>query len=128
MYFPLPAQRLHATVISPVPPQRRQLTVRSAWNTPLPLQRPQVLVPGLPRPSQRKQVLAFRHLAPTVSLQTTQSGGSRYESGRSIPDPVQVLLNLAFATDAKAAALFEELRTLGRARKRAKADSGSKKG
>lgn len=61
-------------------------------------------------------------------FQTTQSGGSRYEFGRSIPDPVQVLLNLAFATDAKAAALFEELRTLGRARKRAKADSGSKKG
>jgi len=30
---------------------------------------------------------------------TTQSGGSRYESGREIPRPVQVLLNIAFGSE-----------------------------
>ncbi len=30
---------------------------------------------------------------------TTQSGGSRYESGRDIPEPVQVLLNIAFGSE-----------------------------
>ena len=54
-------------------------------------------------------------------FQTTQSGGSRYESGRDIPNPVQVLLNIAFGTDAKAAAIFDELRTFGNPKKRAKA-------
>lgn len=41
---------------------------------------------------------------------TTQSGGSRYESGREIPSPVQLLLNMAFASDAKAQAIFDNLR------------------
>lgn len=27
----------------------------------------------------------------------TQSGGSRYESGRDVPEPVQILLNVALA-------------------------------
>lgn len=51
-------------------------------------------------------------------FQTTQSGGSRYESGREIPAPVQVLLNVAFGTDAKATAIFDELRELGNRRSR----------
>lgn len=46
-------------------------------------------------------------------FQTTQSGGSRYESGRDIPEPVQVLLNIAFGTDAKSTAIFNELRAHG---------------
>lgn len=45
---------------------------------------------------------------------TTQSGGSRYESGREIPSPVQLLLNVAFAPDAKAIAIVDELRQLAR--------------
>jgi transcriptional regulator with XRE-family HTH domain len=57
-------------------------------------------------------------------FQTTQSGGSRYESGREIPDPVQVLLNIAFGTDAKAAAIFDEFRHLGRPKKKTKAAAG----
>lgn len=57
-------------------------------------------------------------------FQTTQSGGSRYESGREIPDPVQVLLNIAFSTDAKAAAIFDELRQFGRPKKKTKAAAG----
>lgn len=32
----------------------------------------------------------------------TQSGGSRYESGRAIPRPVQMLLDIAYGTDQKA--------------------------
>lgn len=50
-------------------------------------------------------------------FQTTQSGGSRYESGRDIPNPVQVLLNIAFNTDAKATAIFDELRQFGSPKK-----------
>lgn len=57
-------------------------------------------------------------------FQVTQSGGSRYESGREIPDPVQVLLNIAFGTDAKAAAIFDELRQFGRPKKKTKAAVG----
>lgn len=53
-----------------------------------------------------------------ATFQTTQSGGSRYESGREIPDPVQVLLNIAFVTDAKAAAIFDELRAHGNPKKK----------
>lgn len=53
-------------------------------------------------------------------FQTTQSGGSRYEAGRDIPDPVQVLMNIAFGTDAKAAAIFNELREFGNPKKKAK--------
>ena len=53
-------------------------------------------------------------------FQTTQSGGSRYESGREIPAPVQVLLNVAFGTDAKATAIFDELRAFGNPRKKSK--------
>ena len=59
-------------------------------------------------------------------FQTTQSGGSRYESGRDIPDPIQVLLNIAFGTDAKAAAIFDELRAFGNPKKAKAAQSGAK--
>lgn len=60
-------------------------------------------------------------------FQTTQSGGSRYESGRDIPGPVQVLLNIAFGTDAKATAIFNELRAFGNPKKKAKAAQGEAK-
>jgi len=59
-----------------------------------------------------------------ANFQTTQSGGSRYESGREIPNPVQVLLNIAFGTDAKAAAIFDEFRQFGRPKKKPKAVAG----
>ena len=54
-------------------------------------------------------------------FQITQSGGSRYESGREIPGPVQVLLNIAFGTDAKAASIFDELRAHVNPKKKGKA-------
>src|SRR5574338_1384764 len=46
----------------------------------------------------------------------TQSAGSRYESegGREIPEPIQILLNIALASDAKASTIVQSLRTLGK--------------
>ena len=40
----------------------------------------------------------------------TQSGGSRYESGRNIPRPVQMLLRIAYGTKAQSAKQVEALR------------------
>ena len=45
---------------------------------------------------------------------TTQSGGSRYESGREIPAPTQMLLNLAFGTDKKHGEIVSKLRAVGK--------------
>jgi transcriptional regulator with XRE-family HTH domain len=41
---------------------------------------------------------------------TTQSGGSRYESGRNIPASVQTLIVLAYGNDKDVARVLEELR------------------
>ncbi|ENO89929.1 hypothetical protein C666_03550 [Thauera linaloolentis 47Lol = DSM 12138] len=46
------------------------------------------------------------------ALGVTQSGGSRYESGREIPEPVQILLNLALGGDMQSAELFGQLRKI----------------
>ncbi len=43
-------------------------------------------------------------------IHVTQSGGSRYESGRSIPKPVQVLLHLAYGTTKQAQDMLAWLR------------------
>lgn len=40
----------------------------------------------------------------------SQSGGSRYESGRAIPRPVQKLLAIAYGTEKQAEAIVESLR------------------
>jgi predicted transcriptional regulator len=40
----------------------------------------------------------------------TQSGGSRYESGRRIPKTVQALATLAFSTPSQAQTLLTKLR------------------
>lgn len=40
----------------------------------------------------------------------TQSGGSRYESGRDMPDPVQILLNIALARPTASAKIVDRLR------------------
>lgn len=40
----------------------------------------------------------------------TQSGGSRYESGRAIPKPVQLLLQVAYGTDKQAEGMTTWLR------------------
>lgn len=74
-----------------------------------------------------RRKLRLRQAEFWAPFQTTQSGGSRYESGRDIPDTVQVLLNIAFGSDTKASAIFNELRTFGNPKKAAKpATTGSK--
>ena len=40
----------------------------------------------------------------------TQSGGSRYESGRDIPAPVQTLLAIAYGTETHSARIVKLLR------------------
>lgn len=43
-------------------------------------------------------------------IDVTQSGGSRYESGRDLPRPVMLLLHMAYGTEKQALALLEALR------------------
>ena len=40
----------------------------------------------------------------------TQSGGSRYESGRKIPKPIRRLLVIAYGTPKQAQAVIDQLR------------------
>lgn len=42
-------------------------------------------------------------------LGVTQSGGSRYESGRALPRPVRILLVIAYGTEAGAAKAIADL-------------------
>lgn len=44
-------------------------------------------------------------------LGVTQSGGSRYESGRSIPNAVQMLLHMTYGTEKQAQDLLSWLRS-----------------
>ena len=43
-------------------------------------------------------------------ISVTQSGGSRYESGRNLPKPVRVLLHLAYSPEKQATAMLKHLR------------------
>ena len=43
-------------------------------------------------------------------IQVTQSGGSRYETGRNLPAPVLLLLHLTYAPTARAHAMLNYLR------------------
>lgn len=43
-------------------------------------------------------------------VEVTQSGGSRYESGRWMPDQVAMLVHLAYGTEKQAGALLAHLR------------------
>ncbi|WP_332460887.1 helix-turn-helix domain-containing protein [Thauera sinica] len=43
-------------------------------------------------------------------LGVTQSAGSRYESGRNIPKPVQILLHVAYATERQTEVFLDHLR------------------
>lgn len=54
----------------------------------------------------------------------TQSGGSRYESGRNIPKPVQLLLQVTYGTDKQADDLAAWLRGETQPNACSKADKG----
>ena len=45
-------------------------------------------------------------------ISVTQSGGSRYESGRNLPKPVRVLLHLAYSPEKQATAMLKHLRKI----------------
>lgn len=45
-----------------------------------------------------------------AAIGVTQSGGSRYESGRRVPTPVKMLLTIAYGPEVEAAALATKLR------------------
>ena len=63
-----------------------------------------------------EEIKAFRHKHGMNQSQfwgrvgVTQSGGSRYESERNIPVPVQLLLHIAYATDDRSHRLVDHLR------------------
>lgn len=47
-------------------------------------------------------------------ISVTQSGGSHYESGRSLSRPVRLLLLLAYAPEKQAMAILKKLRQTGK--------------
>ncbi|ANQ83714.1 hypothetical protein dqs_0638 [Azoarcus olearius] len=46
------------------------------------------------------------------SFSITQSGACRYESGRDIPAPLQILLNIALGSEATSHSIVEALRQI----------------
>ena len=66
--------------------------------------------PAQPTPREIRRKSGRNQSAFWGPLGVTQSGGSRYETGRAVPKPVQILLTLAHGTEKEAAALFNRLR------------------
>lgn len=50
-------------------------------------------------PRDQRRLLQLNQSAYWSRVGVTQSGGSRYESGRNLPKPVQTLLDLAYGSD-----------------------------
>lgn len=59
--------------------------------------------------AQRKK-LGLNQTAYWSRVGVTQSGGSRYESGRNIPKPIQMLLVIAYGTPKQCETLVQKLR------------------
>ena len=59
----------------------------------------------------QRQKLALNQSEFWNRIKVTQSGGSRYESGRKLPRLVRLLLHLAYAPEAQALTLLHQLRT-----------------
>lgn len=57
-----------------------------------------------------RRLLSLNQKAFWGRLGVTQSGGSRYESGRPMPKPVALLLHVAYGTEVQAADLLAHLR------------------
>jgi len=45
------------------------------------------------------------------TISVTQSGGSRYEKGRALPEILQLLLNITYGTKQEASQIVEHLRS-----------------
>ena len=61
-------------------------------------------------PVDTRQKLGINQTKFWSRVGVTQSGGSRYESSRKIPKPVQRLLEIAYGTEKQSAAAVEALR------------------
>lgn len=59
---------------------------------------------------KRRKQLALNQSDFWSRIKVTQSGGSRYESGRQLPLPVQLLLHFAYAPERRALAMLRHLR------------------
>lgn len=61
-------------------------------------------------PKELRRKLGLNQQQFWSKLGVTQSGGSRYESGRNIPKPVQTLIAIAYGSDKESAKAVEKLR------------------
>lgn len=64
-------------------------------------------------PAETRRKLGLNQTEFWSRVGVTQSGGSRYESGRRIPHGTKMLLTVAYGTDRQAQAAFKELRCEG---------------
>lgn len=71
---------------------------------------PKLLFKSGQQAKEHRQKLGLNQSEFWKLIAVTQSGGSRYESGRAMPHPVQMLLQLAYAPEKQAAALLAYLR------------------
>ncbi|MCK0509516.1 helix-turn-helix domain-containing protein [Aromatoleum buckelii] len=60
----------------------------------------------------RRKMLGLNQSEFWMRLGITQSGASRYESGRTIPNPVKILLQVAYGSDAQMIVTVAELREM----------------
>lgn len=77
---------------------------------PTKLKRPKLIAPTGEEAKAVRKSLGLNQSTFWGRIATTQSGGSRYESGREIPEPVQYLLHLAYGTERQANALLNFIR------------------
>lgn len=59
---------------------------------------------------QQREKLGLNQHDFWARVKVTQSGGSRYENSRNIPEPVQQLLTIAYGTQKEADAITKKLR------------------
>lgn len=72
--------------------------------------RPKLIIRTGDQARTRRKELGLNQAEFWGRVGTTQSGGSRYESGRDIPDAVLMLLQIAYGPERHAALLQEWLR------------------
>lgn len=77
---------------------------------PTKLKRPKLIAPTGEKAKAVRKSLGLNQSTFWGRIATTQSGGSRYESGREIPEPVQYLLHLAYGSEKQANALLDFIR------------------
>jgi transcriptional regulator with XRE-family HTH domain len=63
---------------------------------------------------QLRKKLGFTQTEFWSRVAVTQSGGSRYEAGRAIPKPVQMLLTIAYGVGLQPTKVWHKLRNDGR--------------